>query len=552
MAITFTRMAAGEMRARFAERLRDAAGSSERAHEALRRIDRTFVGTIHAFCARILRERPLDVGLRPDFTEVDEHEVTILWRRYWREELQRLYSEADPRIDRLAEVGVDVRELYDFFVTRSENSDLSLNPGLTEPPDMSPALEQVEAILGQVRAMLGGRIPDERDSFLDNLDLADHIHRNRGVDGPAAQAGMLRLYKRGIRGLKQKSWPDPALAKRVKNEVIGTLVEEIIDPALSRWRQYVYGLVAPLVDDIVSRFAEYRRERGLVTFHDLLVLTAGLLRESADAREFFQTKYCVFFVDEFQDTDPLQAEIISYLVGAQTKEADWRSLTPLPGRLFVVGDEKQSIYRFRRADIDVFRLVRDRILESGGRVVKLTSSFRSEPGLCEWINNAFDPLFDAQDKRYQASYDDIVAARSTDDPRPPVVRITTDKVHRNREETIVVSEADRVGDYILSEIVRPDGGVARSPGDFMLLTRRRKHLARYAAALEKRGIPYDIVGGDSLGDSEELKSLVTMLEAIRRPADEVAMLSYLRGPLIGLGDDDLYAFSRAGGRFRSD
>ncbi len=552
VAITFTRMAAGEMRARFAERLRDAAETSPVARDALRKIDRAFIGTIHAFCARMLRERPLDVGLRPDFTEVDEHDVTILWRHYWNEELQRLYADGDPRIAQLSELGVDVRDLYDFFVTRSENSDLALGPALKEEPDLSTALDQVQQAVDTVMELLGGKIPDDRDTFLDQLDLANHIRRHRGVHGLADQAELLKVYRKGLKGITLKRWPDKNLASKVKNEIVGGLAEHVVDPALTQWRQYVYGIIAPLMDDLVGRFADHRRANGLVTFHDLLVLSATLLRDSSGARRFFQGKFEAFFVDEFQDTDPLQAEIISYLAGSDTAETDWRKLVPIPGRLFVVGDEKQSIYRFRRADIEVFRQVREQILESGGRTVRLQTSFRSENSLCEWLNSAFAPLFEVQDPRYQALYDALHAARTSTPSADRVFKITTDKIGRNDEVAIVADEASRIADYIESETSASDGrNPKRNAGAFMVLTRRRKYLTTYAAALEARGIPYDIVGGDSLGMSEELAALVNMLEAIRRPADEVAMLSYLRGPLVGLGDDDLYAFRVAGGSFRS-
>ena len=165
------------------------------------------------------------------------------------------------------------------------------------------------------------------------------------------------------------------------------LLENAIDPALTAWRQYVHGRIVPLMTFVVKRFSAFRRNRGLVTFHDLLVSTARVLRDRGDVRSFFQGKFSTFFVDEFQDTDPLQAEIIMFLTSGQTDESDWRRLVPRPGSLFVVGDEKQSIYRFRRADIDVFRRVNARIVESGGQIVRLKTSFRSLPSLCDWFNS---------------------------------------------------------------------------------------------------------------------------------------------------------------------
>ncbi|MBT8401966.1 MAG: UvrD-helicase domain-containing protein [Rhodothermia bacterium] len=546
VAITFTRMAAGEMRARFAEKLREKAAESIRAAEALRRIDRCFIGTIHAFCARLLRERPLEAGLRPDFTEVDEHEVTVLWRHFWRDAIQELYASGDTRIDELRRLGVDVGELYDFFVTRTENSDLPLRPGLDSEPDLQPALQDVLEQIQEVRSRLGGSIPPERDTFLDQIDRAEYYRRNRSFEDAANKAELLRIYQRALKksSVTLKKWPDEELARHVRDVLAPNLLENIVDPALTRWRQYLHGKVVPLIEDIVEDFSAYRRDKGLVTFHDLLLYTARLLRNRTDVRQLFQTKFGAFYVDEFQDTDPLQAEIIMYLASSGDA-ADWRDLLPEPGRLFIVGDEKQSIYRFRRADIDVFRAVTDRILESGGRKDRLKTSFRSLPPLCEWINSAFSKLFEEHDREYQADYDGLLPFRSEAADGPCVQRLDIPKVNRNRRDAIADKEAVSIANYILA-MTRSD----RSPGDFMILTRKRTHLDLYARELEKRAVPYDIIGGDSLSGSEELRSLVQMLEVIRRPADEVAMLGYLRGPLVGLGDDELYQLRLAGGGFR--
>ncbi len=548
VAITFTRMAAGEMRARFAEKLREKAADSEHAAEALRKIDRCFIGTIHSFCARLLRERPLEAGLRPDFKEVDEHEVTVLWRHFWRDAIQELYAKGDTRIDDLRRLGLDIGELYDFFVTRTENSDLPIQPGLETEPDLDLPLQKVVEKIEEVRLQLGDSIPAERDTFLDQVDRADHYRRNRSLEDAADKAALLRIFQKALKAssFTLNKWPDRDLARSVKNEIAPGLLEDVIDPALTRWRQYIHGQVVPLIEDIVERFCTYRRDSGLVTFHDLLLYTAKLLRTRPNVRRLFQAKFGAFFIDEFQDTDPLQAEIIMYLASSDDVAVDWRDLSPDPGRLFIVGDEKQSIYRFRRADIDVFRRVTERILESGGRKVRLRTSFRSLPPLCDWLNKAFSPLFEEHEREHQADYDELLPSRSLDASDVVCVcRLNIPKIKWNRREEIAQKEAVAIADHILAE-TRAD----RSPGDFMVLTRKRTHLNLYARELEKRAVPYDIVGGDSLSESAELQSLVQMLEVIRRPADEVAMLGYLRGPLVGLGDDELYQLHLAGGGFR--
>ena len=129
-------------------------------------------------------------------------------------------------------------------------------------------------------------------------------------------------------------------------------------------------------------------------------------------RRHFQDRYRCLFVDEFQDTDPIQAEILLYLTGENLEETDWRKLTPRPGSLFLVGDGKQSIYRFRRADVETFDLVRNRIDNTNGDIVGLNTNFRSLGHLCDWINAAFEPLFVAHKKPYQAEFAPLFKYRS--------------------------------------------------------------------------------------------------------------------------------------------
>ena len=118
---------------------------------------------------------------------------------------------------------------------------------------------------------------------------------------------------------------------------------------------------------------------------------ARLLRDNPEVRRYFRKRFHPILVDEFQDTDPIQAEILFLLTGTDDAERDWTRLAPAPGSLFLVGDPKQSIYRFRRADIDIYNLVKERIEASGGETLDLSANFRSLPSIADWVNPLFDP-----------------------------------------------------------------------------------------------------------------------------------------------------------------
>ncbi|MEK7370315.1 MAG: UvrD-helicase domain-containing protein, partial [candidate division NC10 bacterium] len=137
---------------------------------------------------------------------------------------------------------------------------------------------------------------------------------------------------------------------------------------------------------------------------DLLESVARLLRERPDVRAALQRKYRWLFVDEFQDTDPIQAEVFLLLAAEPGAGPDWTQAPLRPGALFIVGDPKQSIYRFRRADIDTYTRVKERIQATGGRVLELTASFRSVPVRCRWANEVIPAFFPEQATREQPAF----------------------------------------------------------------------------------------------------------------------------------------------------
>ena len=191
----------------------------------------------------------------------------------------------------------------------------------------------------------------------------------------------------------QYRWADTAAGKKRFKAIITPLHEafhrDVVEPYLSQWRQYVYRLSVSMLTRAREHAVHERRRLNTLNYGDLLNVTARVLRENAHVRRALQQKYSFLFVDEFQDTDPVQAEIV-FLLAADERNVksgrgrtDWRTLPLRPGALFVVGDPKQSIYRFRRADIEIYNVVHDRFSDPAtGRVLPLTLNFRSRPKLC--------------------------------------------------------------------------------------------------------------------------------------------------------------------------
>ena len=556
-AITFTRKVAGEMRGRFFSELKSRAKNADgedldRIQNALEKVDQCFIGTIHSFCGQLLRERPVEAGLPPDFSEVEEREEAVMRREAWDQFVQQSFLSEDPQLVKFEELGLRPEDLYGFFQRRYQFSDVPLVRESVQKPDLSTAVSELEAFLERTEAHIPDPLPGRRDALQTALMRARLFLSNRGIHSDADRIALLHILS-GNLGVTLKSWaPNQDFAKRLRDTLFPEFQTEILAPTLTRWRQYIYRFAAPFVDDAVTEYARTRRETGRLTFQDLLELAARLLRDHPEVRRHFQDRYSCLFVDEFQDTDPIQAEILLYLTGENLQETDWRKLTPRPGSLFLVGDGKQSIYRFRRADVETFDLVRNRIENTNGDIVGLNTNFRSLGHLCDWINAAFEPLFAAHEKPYQAEFAPLFKYRS-DGENMAVRRISIDKVYRNSRSQIAEEDAARIANFIATAIegkTEFNGEAANaSPGDFLILTRTSGYLSHYAQALEERGIPFEITGGDRLGEADVLHTLADFLETVYMPDNPLPLLAYLRGDLVGLRDDALYAFKKAGGVF---
>ncbi len=387
----------------------------------------------------------------------------------------------------------------------------------------------------------------------------------------------------------QKWWPgSSAHTKRLKAEIEqlhGDFLAETVTPFLDAWRQYVYRLSVTLLMRARSFAADERRRRNSLNYGDLLNLTAKVLRENAQVRQALQQKYRHLFVDEFQDTDPVQAEIVFLLAADEShssvgpslqtrppttgaanstktpqpagdpsanrepRTTDWRRVRLRPGALFVVGDPKQSIYRFRRADIEIYNTVRDRFSDPAiGRVVPLTTNFRSVPALCEWANGVFAGLFPTNPTQHSPRFA----------PLDPHDEIETTKKSKGStglfalkhacDDAKEVAEVDAaaIARYIRSEV---DAG-RRKYRDFLILTRKKKdRIAPYATALEELNIPIEVSGAGAFGESPEVAALTVLLRALADPQDQLTLVNVLRGPLFGISDPELFEYKQSDGWF---
>ncbi|MDI3339804.1 MAG: UvrD-helicase domain-containing protein [Sphaerobacter sp.] len=554
--ITFTRLAAAELATRIRERLEaaraDAATGEERARldEALAALPRARIETIHAFAAGLLRERPVEAGLDPGFEELDELSASLAFDEAYQEWLGQLLQGRPEPVWRALNRGLELKHLREIVEhVHQHRSLLPLAPDAAAAPDVAGFLDRFEQDVAELEALLGRcRNPDDHGARQIRALLARRDELRAARDDPDALERVIlhlpKIAQKGARG----NWADPADCDRQK-EICAELNAALDDLKQALRADAVAGLV-PLAEAFVRDYAARRRATGRAEFDDLLIWARDLLRDRPEVRRYFRERFRCILVDEFQDTDPLQVEILLYLCGeppAGADGADWRALRPEPGRLFLVGDPKQSIYRFRRADLSVYDWVKRHVLPDA--LCTITQNFRSLAGVIDWVNAVFAQVITPLDG-VQAGYVALHAwpQARLDLPRAPVVVVhdqvvgSADDVRRH-EAAALVALIQQAVDGAQGWPVRDPGTGAVRPArwrDIAVLTPSRSGIERYEEVLAEAGIPYRHEGGRAFFRRQEVRELIHCLRAIDDPGDRLSLVAALRSGAFGCSDEEIF------------
>jgi ATP-dependent helicase/nuclease subunit A len=568
VAITFTEKAAGELRVRFRSRVEEAARNRsgeerERLDAAVREIDRAQVGTIHGFCAGLLRERPVEAGVDPNFSVADELRQTILldsaWDKWLRGELSRDLPGAAAEARAL---GFGLGRIRDLAGRLAEARDvIHLMPSPLDPGDLEGFLAELGAEAREFfeLARTGARDPE------DGAATAIHVFA-RAVEALAllpdearAPFALARIAPAPSKRQGRKTNWDEGLLDQLR-ERAARLKERQADLLARAGHNATVGLVQWLAGYLRAYEAE-KSSAGILDFQDLLSKARDLLRDDPGVREHFKCSYDRILVDEFQDTDPLQCEIAFFLAEQKGRSAkNWLNVKLEPGKLFIVGDPKQSIYRFRRADIETYESARDMIAKSGS-VLKLTENFRTRPSIIGAVNAVFDGAMTApgDGRRYQPDYEALVAHRPVDEEGPGVTFITPSSAFGGGAKAAEIrgAEAEAVAAFISRSLAsgRPRVLDRESSswrpvrqGDIAVLFHSMTALDAYEAAFSARGLDYRIAGGKRFYVRREVSELATVLAAVDDPHDLVSVVGALRTPFMGVSDEEIVVHrERTGG-----
>jgi ATP-dependent exoDNAse (exonuclease V) beta subunit len=593
VAVTFTEKAAGELKLRLREALEHArAGANDdqrpRLELALATLEEARVNTIHGFCAELLRERPVEASVDPLFVVLTEPDANRLYTRAFRAWLQAALTDppegvrralrrssfggdTDGPIDRLRNAGRLLAEWRDFP-----------RPWARPPFDRAATIDRLVQALHQL-ADLTSRASSDRDNLFVDTDgvrrLSRQIQLEQSVEPPAPGSGDTRRISAASRTRESgrtdlDGWEarlidltrDRGFSRtrkgsgyRFGKDVTRTEVLAARDALFAGLQQFRKDadadLAAALQQELrgaTERYQQLKQAAGALDFADLLVRARDLIRDNADVCRHLRQKFARIFVDEFQDTDPIQAEILELLADN------------VPGKLFIVGDPKQAIYRFRGTDVGTYWDVRDRLEASGGRVLHLMTSYRSVPEIQHFVNAAFAHEMTGNRSTLQADYVPLAQSRPATVGQPAVVALPVPKPYgrggplRPSAKAIEDSLPDAVGAFIEWLVDAKNGwtieGRPIQPKHIAILFRRFVSFGDdvtrpYINAIEARGIPHLLVGGKAFHGREEVETVRAALAAIEWPDDELSVFAALKGSLFAIDDEHLLEFRHRFGTF---
>jgi len=556
--ITFTEKAAGELAARVRLRLEERRAETldpvEREHleRALGELQRAHVETIHAFAASLLRERPVEAGLDPQFEVLDGVAAEVDFDRAYREWTARLLQGEHAGLQLALHRGFDLWELRE--TAEALHTHRYLLP-LATPPTARPNplgfVDWLDTVAPELERLgTGCNEPDDDQGYpqialvtrfaeacREARDDLQELERTLLFRAPSLKPGV------GNAG----NWIEGACAS-VKN-----LVREIrdrLDELKLALRTEALVTVLPLAEDFVAGYAAERLGEGRANFDDLLIWARDLLRDDIEARDYFRRRFSHLLVDEFQDTDPIQAEIVAYLVSPEGSGGfDWTDLRPSPGKLVVVGDPKQSIYRFRRADIAIYDEVKAGMLAGGERVI--VQNFRSLHGVLDWLNAVFDRVLEPKPMVQPANVRLVPAATELTLDRPSVVTVRR-QLPEGDARAIRTAEAQALA-RIARRAVKEEGWPVRDRQtkrvrtaewrDVALLFPWRTDIELYEEALTAAGVPFRHEGSRGFNSRQEVRDLVSVLLAVDDPTDRINLVAALRSAAFGCSDEEIFLFS---------
>lgn len=562
-AVTFNEKAGAELRDRLRamfERAWQEESTDERrarAATALDDLDRAAVGTLHSFAQRILTEHAIAAGVPPLLEVLDEVGSSVAFDERWQSLRTALLD--DDAMEQPLLLGLSAGLTLDHVRSLAQNLganwDLIGEQVMTAPtePVVLPDLAGLRAQAREVLA-LAEHCTDADDKLLAKFPALTQVTDalQSAADDGARISALQELSGLKFTLGKAGSWRCRVADVRAAGAALTDEAARIVATLLDRCLRAVTRWTA----ERILAAADQRRRSGQLEFHDLLVLARDLLRRDPQVREVLHDTYQRLMLDEFQDTDPIQIELAVRIAGgAAAGQRSWSDVDVPAGRLFFVGDAKQSIYKFRRASIATYLDAQTHL----GEHVSLTTNFRTVTPVLAWVNSVFSSVI-TPTPGVQPAYEPLAPYRPDVGQGAAVTALGAEAhadlpraaadILRRREAADVASVIER----ILAEewqVYDEDTNTWRQArhGDIAVLVPARTSLPFLEDALDAAEVPYRAEASSLVYASGDVRDLMACARAIADPTDELSLVTALRSPLFGCGDDDLWNWKRTGGRF---
>ncbi len=575
IAITFTKKAANEMKVRLRNRLQYFIDSADvnrgqtsekknyeaallrdlmqrynlgmdviaqRAVDAVNNLEKAQIGTIHSFASYILRLYPLEAGITPDFGEDDGSGFEIHFEREWEEwldvELSAGAKHGEAWKEVLRKVPIESIKIFAKCLCRET---VPLSSPVCHPELGNNLLAWLEQ--------------EKRNA----LEILNRYEAVRKVKMHGLLLKSIELFENIIEGVNVAPFDDSIPSKPPAGWTEDDYSEagRIVSAARSLsvtdevFIGKLTGLILPFAISCRNSFVL----SGKISFDGLLAFCCNILKNWRNIRSNLKSNFKSMLVDEFQDTDPLQYEIILYLAEEQDKfEKGWREIKLAQGKVFIVGDPKQSIYAFRGADIGAYHKVVDMIMKQGGIIANLSTNFRSHNGIINVVNSVCRQIIRGRDY-IQPEYVDITECPGREVLKPlqrVELRLVDTRDEDDRDSADAVErEALAIGKFLKDEMIGKeiisdsDGGeMPVSPRHIAILLPKLTQVHEYLDVLKRLRIPYIVEGDRHFYGTQEVIDFVNLLRVLDNPLDKTAMAGVLRSPLGGISDRELYELCR--------
>jgi len=544
LALTFTRKAAAEMYSRIYTGLQEGAGRYPSFLRELSRFDEARIATIDSFCAAILRDGAHRFGLPPVVTS-DDAELARATRRQAMEFLLRNGDEA-PLTDFVRKYGIDgtIEKLLAPLIVD--------HIGLVDSGTFTDDLEEQLEWLTQRRE----QIEAEVDEIVDRADGYD-VGSPSGIE---ARKGILR-WRGDYGGLRDFL---ETTGRNIGSRGDAPLLKEEMNRLLDKSRPRRSGLLADwhairrtreregdlrrlytLLDELRRTVVDERRTTGLLSFRDIMDAAVRLLAEDLELRRVYAEQFRYIMIDEFQDNNAGQRDLLFLLADARGTPGVPEAEQIDPDKLFFVGDQKQSIYRFRGADVSVFRSLSDEVARSlpeesrREALIELPRNYRSEPLLITFFNRLFPAVFASAEEAYEAEFSGLeIPEIERSGPGTPGITVAWVPVDRDEGDEDVDYADGKYAEagWIAGEIDRLIHREGHDPGDIAILLRSSAGQQVYERMLRRQGIPYRTGAVRSLFTEAPASDIYSLLQLVYYPDDRDALVAYLRSPLVMLSD----------------